>query len=370
MKIKSMMLAALTASMTFVACNNDDSGDFLPDQAPKSVTIKLPNIQPEPSRATGNAIQGSSKVELSNFKVFFVDASGNEVTVPQYNSQDQKVFFQNTDGDWATVTTPSNELTFHFLPSNTSKVVVVGNIGDVAYSTLATRVDNVPNDAPAHPSYPLYGESALTISGAVDVGGHNNVYQASVTLTPRVSRFEIYGFEYAGSAYTSVTLKKIALNNYYTQSEFVSKNPSGSPVYEDVSASTAWDWIEQSAAPWADALTLTLNAGEKKFVDGTAISDPAEDGEGATNIVTYGLAHISDAQQNPELLLALTGTNGATETPLYLRGKFTNESAFESGKIYRVLYSFNDSNLEQPERCVELTVSVSQWTVVPVTPEF
>ena len=96
----------------------------------------------------------------------------------------------------------------------------------------------------------------------------------------------------------------------------------------------------------------------------------AEDGEDAAGIITYGLAHVTDAAKNPELLLALRGVNSNSEVPLYLRGQFTNASAFISGKIYRVLYSFTDSDFDEPERCVELNVDVADWTVVPVSPEF
>ena len=87
-------------------------------------------------------------------------------------------------------------------------------------------------------------------------------------------------------------------------------------------------------------------------------------------IITYGLAHVTDAAKNPELLLALRGVNSNSEVPLYLRGQFTNASAFTSGKIYRVLYSFTDGDFDEPERCVELNVDVADWTVVPVSPEF
>ena len=82
-------------------------------------------------------------------------------------------------------------------------------------------------------------------------------------------------------------------------------------------------------------------------------------------------AHVNNAINNPELLLTLHGTtaSGAVE-PIYLRGLFTSADAFNSGKIYRVLYSFSDEDFDQPERCVELNVKVANWTVVPVTPEF
>lgn len=367
MKIKSLLLMSLVASMGFVSCNNEEPTPVEPqDQTPKSVTIKLPNM--EQTRATGDAIANNSKVELTNFKVFFLDGSNNVVTVPTYNNEAQKVYFQSTDPEWGG---DVKELTYHFLPASTEKVVVVGNIGDAEYTSLATRVDDVPNDAPAHPSYPLYGESALAKGSAADDKGHANVYTATVNLTPRVSRFEIYGFEYLGTKYTSVSLKKIALNHYYVKSNFVSMAPvEEGKVWETITESNAWDWVGTDAvAPWADELSLTLNAGEGKLVDGTTLT-PEADGEGATGIITYGLAHVADAANNPELILTLEGTSGATATPLYLKGTFTNATPFNAGKIYRVRYSFTDADFEQPERCVELSVTVAEWQVVPVTPEF
>ena len=373
MKIKTLALTALAASMTFAACDNEDNGGSQPqDLMPKSVTITLPNIQ-KSTRATGDAMPGGSQVELRNFKVFFVNSANEAVTVPQFNNEDQKVFFSSEDDDWGTAAI-GNKLTYHFLPATTAKVVVVGNIGDETYDNVKTKVCDVQNDADgAHPSYPLYGESGLSKSDATDEEGHNNVYTATVTLEPRVSRFEIYGFEYTGTKYTSVELDKIALNHYYTKYNFVTKAPlDEDECFEDLTPTNAWDWIAGRPAPWADALTLTLNAGEKKFVDGTTIDDPAEDGEEAKGIITYGLAHVADAENNPELLLALIGKKDGAETPLYLRGQFTKSAAgaFASGKIYRVLYSFTDADFDEPERCVELTVTVANWTVVAVTPEF
>lgn len=252
----------------------------------------------------------------------------------------------------------------------------MGNIGDVEYSTIAARVDNIPNDnGSGHPTYPLYGEDELEEKKLDGSEIHDNVYTANVTLEPRVSRFEIYGFQYTQEGdvpkYTSVKLQKIALNNYYTQSNFVSKLPvEDTKVFETIDHTEVWGWIEDRSAPWADELNLELAVGGKKFVDGTDITDPAEDGEDAAGIITYGLAHVTDAAKNPELLLALRGVNSNSEVPLYLRGQFTNASAFTSGKIYRVLYSFTDGDFDEPERCVELNVDVADWTVVPVSPEF
>ena len=144
-------------------------------------------------------------------------------------------------------------------------------------------------------------------------------------------------------------------------------------VFGNLDKNTLWSWVENAVAPWADELSsttaLTLTPGESKAPNGDDVA--ADNGEGAENIITYGLAHVADNANNPELLLTLHGTTAdGTEEPIYLRGQFTKSDAFNSGKIYRVLYSFSDADFTQPERCVELNVKVANWTVVPVTPEF
>ncbi len=384
MRARNLFLMALAASMTLVACDKNENEMGGPtDMQPKRVTVKLPNLAPAPgTRAVGDAMLNGSQVELTDFKVFFLDASGAPITVPQYNGQDQQVYFSSDDDTWEEIAASGKDLTFHFLPYQTAKVVVVGNQGNIEYATLANKTEDVLNDTEnGHPKYTLYGEDELTEGGAPDNESHENVYQASVNLEPRVSRFEIYGFEYelaeepATNKYTSVKLDKIALNNYYTKYDFVTKTPSETgKVFDNPDKNTLWSWVENAVAPWADVLSaeeteLTLTPGQPKAPDGGVVA--ADNGEGAENIITYGLAHVADKANNPELLLTLHGTTAdGTEEPIYLRGTFTNSPAFNSGKIYRVLYSFSDADFTQPERCVELNVKVANWTVVPVTPEF
>ncbi|MGN1109660.1 MAG: hypothetical protein ACI4RK_09815, partial [Oscillospiraceae bacterium] len=291
-------------------------------------------------------MENNSQVALSNFKVFFLDASGNEVTIPEYpTGTAQKTYFSSTDQEsWEAITADGRDLTYHFLPYQTAKVVVVGNQGEIDYADLANKSENVPNDTEAgHPTYTLYGYDDLEEGGAPDDENHENVYQASVTLEPRVSRFEIYGFEYelaqapATNKYTSVKLEKIALNHYYTAYDFVTKTPSETgKVFAEPNASTLWTWVDGAAAPWADVLSsgtdvLSLNAGESKAPNGGTVA--TNNGEGAEDIITYGLAHVESATNNPELLLTLHGTTATgTVEPIYLRGKFTNSAAFNSGK--------------------------------------
>ncbi len=396
MKVKSFLLTALAASMVLASCDKNESDINAPtDKSPKRVTIKLPNLTPSPKvRSVGDAMEANSQVALENFKIFFLDANNTPVDIPEYEGEAQQVYFTNELSDsWEQITADGRELVYHFLPAATVKVVIVGNQGgEITYDQLANRTEIVPNDTQVtgesgttneHPTYTLYGEDELEEGGAPDDANHENVYQASVILEPRVSRFEIYGFEYeeaAGDAinkYTSVKLEKIALNHYYTQYDFVTKIPSeASKVFDNPTSAEIWTWVDGREAPWADVLSssetdvLSLSPGEKKDPNGVNLADGAN-GENAEDIITYGLAHVDAAANNPELLLTLHGTTADQKTePIYLRGQFTTSSAFESGKIYRVLYSFSDDDFDHPERCVELNVKVANWTVVPVTPEF
>lgn len=407
MKVKSLFLMALAASMTLVSCDKSEDLGQNTDTQLKSVTVTLPNIQKAPAanvgtRAVGNIAKNGTKVALKNYKVFFL--SGNtEVSVPQFEGAAQKVFFDATaDGtDWAT---NMGKYTYHFLPAAVNKVAVVGNIAtenmtwaDVqALTTVDVLNDGTANeegfDADGHPYYQLYGESTLTRGSAVDDKDHNNVYTASVNLAPRTSRFEIYGFEYKleennteGFTFESVELNKIALSNYATKFNFMTMAAADTRVVAPNEATAIWDWITNANASWSNSLsTISLGQNAKKYANGTDITNDIEDNI-PNGIITYGLTHATKVEENPELLLSFYGVGAdGSKTPLYLRGKFTKNAAGEdlifeangtnngltTGKIYRVFFPILDNVWEQPERCIELTVTVAEWEVVPVTPEF
>ena len=43
--------------------------------------------------------------------MFFVDAAGNLQTVPQYENQDQQVYFSKTDSEWAEIGENGKDIT-------------------------------------------------------------------------------------------------------------------------------------------------------------------------------------------------------------------------------------------------------------------
>ncbi len=74
MKVKSFLLTALAASMTFVACDNNDNEMGQLDNTPKSVSINLSNVIPV-TRGAGQAIKDDSKVSLADLQVFFTNGT-------------------------------------------------------------------------------------------------------------------------------------------------------------------------------------------------------------------------------------------------------------------------------------------------------
>lgn len=147
-------------------------------------------------------------------------------------------------------------------------------------------------------------------------------------------------------------LEKLALNNYYTTNTLASKT-TGGLTNETLDKSTVWDWFAGLQGGFHnDALPYTLTP--------TAPS--------ATSKLYY---HIFAGLQ-PQLALRLTGDG----TPLYLAtSKFKKEDGsyvdtWEAGTVYEMEFKFSDTDFDQPDKCIDITVTPVNWVVVAVTPEF
>ena len=396
MKVRNFFLMALAASMALVSCDKSENDLSAPtDTQLKSVTIKLPNLTSPSSigsRAVGDAMTTAANrtATLENFKVIFL-AGETEMYAPTYDAdgdgtaEAQTVYFSGDN--------IPTEITYHFLDARIDRVVVVGNLGNVTYAQITgtgnQATQSILNDADGnHPLYPLYGEDNLELkvpAPSTDDDEHENVYEASVSLAPKMSRFEIVAAGYVQDGdeepeFESLELNKIALNNYYTDYTFTTGlGKTKAPACP--TTAQVWDWIDN--ATQADAImsnaetSAKITVGLGKHVNigtGVELTDTelgsSALGDGFENIITYGVAGVSAATDNPELLLSFYGVNGTAKTPLYVKAKFTSGSAFTAGKIYRVKFTITDGSWAQPERCVELTVEPVDWVVEVLTPTF
>lgn len=351
MKITNLMLVALAASMTFVACSKDD-GAPAGQGTPKSVTIKLANVVTPSRSADGKPIVAGEAVTLTKYQVFFSDGT-NLYPAKDVNNKNNAVQYF----DYTTEAVPTVR-NFHFLPAAVNEVIVIGNHAEIKDATTKAQLDlalSIADEQNAN-NLTLYATSALTPK-TPEHADNNPLYEANLTLAPTIARLYVKGFTYkedrtGNRKYSALKLEKLALNNYYTTNTLVSKT-TDDLTNETLNESTVWDWFAGLQGGFHnDALTDTLTP--------TAPS--------ATSDLYY---HIFAGLQ-PQLALRLTGDG----TPLYLAtSKFKKEdgsyvNTWEAGTVYEMEFNFSDTDFDQPDKCIDITVTPVKWVVVAVTPEF
>lgn len=382
MKSSIWVLTAFIAVMTFVSCSKDDanfgSGD---DQSLKSVTVSLANVEAQLNSrgAGGDAIQDGDAVALTNFQIFFTD--GKKLYVGKNTEGEDETHFYG-DGNGVSAKT------FHFLPAAVNRVIVIGNLRDDAADgidvtegmALSAIDQNLSiDDEQDQKTLTLYGESTLTKIETDDDNGHSNpLYEAEVTLTPRIARLEVAGFSCDftdADAYSKFELLKLAFNNYYTEAGLLEGTVKGSPVKTAITEKDVFNYFNGLKAGWDnDDLGFTL---EKPAVE------PYKDEEDV-NLAYHFFpvaGEVANAGENgyPQLILKADGSYESTitgqEDALFLATQVFNEGTtaikkFEAGHIYRVSFEFKNTDFKQPDKCIEVTVEVATWKVKSVTPGY
>lgn len=167
MKVKSFLLTALAASMTFVACDNKDDEMGQLDNTPKSVSIDLSNVIPV-TRGAGQEVEDNSKVSLTDLQVFFTDGTTLYKGKTIEGTEATHYFSNKSNFD------DRADKVFHFLPAEVNKVIVVGNNG--SQINASTYVDLKKDLIIAEQQNPtdldLYKEVELTSVSGQDEAGH------------------------------------------------------------------------------------------------------------------------------------------------------------------------------------------------------
>lgn len=354
MKIKKIALLALAASTLFVACNNNENDSPVsPDQAPKSVTIKLANVVTKTRNSGGNIIPQGTAVALSSYQIFFSDGTKLYQAKDADNQLDADQYIDAND---LVEEALPDELSFHFLPAAVNKVIVIGNHEQISATTEAD-LDLELNlaDEQNVEDLTLYATSQLT-SKTPEHDDQNPLYEAELTLAPTIARLYIKSFTctFSGtSGYSSVSLEKMALNNYYT-SNTLATNTLGSIVDETIDESTVWNWFAGLTAGFSnDDLDIMLTS----------------DVNTATSSLYYHF--FPSAGTVPQLVVRAEGDG----TPLYLATSNITQAGggpveWKAGTIYEMDFAFDVEDFGQPQKCIDITVTPVNWVVVPVIPEF
>jgi len=188
MKINHIFFAAL-ASLTLLACSNDDATDVSPDI--RSVSVTLNGLK---TKATGptDVITADTK-NVNSVLINLTDASGTVVSSKSVTKDDV------LNSDWDKLTDPDKGLKFVNISQSVSKVYVYGNPKTaVTNNVIATKLADQQGTEVLY--YGVDEELTPVVTEPVDPDPTSGeTYTANVTIAPIVARFQISSISFKNS---------------------------------------------------------------------------------------------------------------------------------------------------------------------------
>lgn len=405
MKLSKLMLSAFVAAFALVACNKDATTPE-PSKTLKSVEINIENLIMSKA-AAGGAITNGTAVQLNDLRIYLVGNGTFYSSKTADGTKDAQTYFAATaanEGDETVTTATTKTLSFHYVDRAVTHVIAVGNMGETTFANESELNDymlNIDNQQ-YQDDLKLYSKEQLTgtdethdedsQNGEIQ---QNQVYKADLTLMPRIARFEVDGFRVKFTAddpattdvveapiYNNITISQLAFTNFNTQTPLYNLAPA-----ENVVNAVANYTNETAVYKWFnDHLTNDVAAPTwSYYVDPTPLSfdAPTDGGELANDFTVKQAFHFFPGTTMPMFLVHLT----ADGVPAYLYTKNINldnkamaAADFKPGHVYRMSAAgktandgaiiIDEEDIDPMDRCVDITVSVHQWVVKLVTPEF
>ena len=378
MRTIKMISACLVAAMAFTACQKEDvtqpAGSTM-----KSVEVSLENAVIKSSRGDAGAkIQRGDAVKVKSLKMFLVDDAGNTYTAKTKDgSADAQTWWSEVD-----LSSENLNATFHYVDNGCNKIVAVANLDeDLSYSDFLAMEKLKIGDEQNAGELRLYAESHLQKKEGqhVDVGTDgttyvSDVYEAALTLTPRISRFEVDGFTIKFNStpkYSKINITDLLFQNYSPECDLATGEASTNFVQHIAdlnNQSLVYNWFNDAtkAKEWYwDSFDLTMTP-----------QSPTKD---TPTPLAY---HIFAGKTVPTLVIKLL----ADDQPAYLhsRGFYKTDGTpineFAPGVIYRMSAKgevendgsipIKEDDIDPMDRCLEITVEVVEWAVELIYPEF
>ncbi|MBR2065238.1 MAG: hypothetical protein IJ971_11140 [Bacteroidales bacterium] len=384
MKITKLMLSALVAAATLVACNKEDIAPV--QKSVKSIEVKIGNKIMTKGDA-GTKIEHGTPVKVNTLQIFLTDASYST----DYTSGVKDNDGNDADFYWsaAEMGEEGMSLNFHYVSHSCTKVVAIANAGqplafedvfNADFNTLPTI--DLQQDSQ---DLLLFADADLSKTDRVheinteEVSKYAEVYEAALVLTPTIARFEVDGFVMTFADDTKISEVKvtdIAFQDYYPMMT-AQKSPFkgvayGTPVkpMDITNDAEVYEWFNDAdnAGWFRDSFEATLTP---------------EDGTKDVGPYAY---HFYAGDLVPDLVIKLMVDNipAYLATDVFYTKNDANEyvalTSIEAGKIYRMSAAgeeledgsipFDEDDLNTVDRCLEIIVDVIDWTVVLVTPDF
>ena len=372
MKATKLLCGIAAMALAFAACNKVDQPANESDNL-KSIAVDFGNIL---STKSVDTPAPSAAITVNNLQVFFTDGTN------FYQAKD-------ADGDDAVQYFSANAVSnashvYHFLPAAVTDVIVVANLGNQPFANVAALEKAVVDASTqqANSNVALYGKATAKMSATQpDAANHTaDYYEATVNLSTRVARIEVEGFEYAAvdgkRVYQSIVVDKIAVANYGLTCNLVSGALLASSATADISTPTRISTYLKDLSGWmVDAPEGATLSSTNNYAWAPVIAG-AEGAEDVPQVYSYSVIPTAV----PNICVALRGKVDAdaaddTATPLFLATKALNDGtaaleSLEAGHVYRLKFAFDDNALNTQGKCINVTVTVDSWVIVPVTPEF
>jgi hypothetical protein len=353
--MKKLMIAALAIS-AMVACSKDDSADAVLESTKKSMVINITNTAPATRGITDTAVGASSLASTSaeDLVFGFCDGSGNLVT--PLTVADAK---PSADGSYV----------FHGLDQRISQVYIIANGTPKFTKTNAPRNINEAHTAWETPvvdaewkDIVVFGHASATHAKNADgtdafckVDGHEYpLYEAIVTVKPHKSRLEVRSISCTdlGEKYNKITLKSLELKDVAMDLGDVKFDAKATPKVNSYSldGKKVWSWnLKQQVIP---DLTLHVTVDE-----GNNWEIPKGTEQRTVTVINYKAPTPGYTNLNN------VWTEGPNKDCL---------KEFVAGEIYVLDLNFKEENIhtDADMLCVDVNVTIADWVVVPVTPEF
>ena len=381
MKLTKLMLSACVAALALVSCQKEEGPSVPVETKVKSVDVSIANMILTKSESA--AVAKGTKVNLKNFKIFLTDNAYSKV-YDAYASDGATAAKSYFTADEYDITDTDAKASFHFVDPACTRVVVVANMGDIAWNNIDDKL--LIGGQQDVSELALYGYSDLVSAGSFhnetkdDVTYQLPVYKANVTVKPRVSRFEMDGFYVnfkSDPAYSSIKFKQIAVQNYYPETQLNTGNESGSLVNHITNFAdqgSTFTWLHNGEKDWYRNVFASA-------VEVTPAAPSAQAISGADKCYAY---HFFSGDAVPVIVIDLE----ADGLPAYLYSKNIKDTEgkpiteIKEGYIYRMNAAGNVDNggdgdivvdeddIDPADRCLDITVDVMSWEVVLVAPEF
>lgn len=393
MKTSKMILSALVAMVALVSCNKQETSPDDFNYELKTVKISLEGLTFTKAE-TAEFVTNETAVNLTSFKIFLTD--GQSLLKAASDGTNEPVYYYSVAAGEAL----PKSVTVHYVPSAVNKVVVVGNVDETwgdsftTYSALKAAQLNLEDEQNVE-DLTLFGESTLSAAGTAedhDNGKTYNVYSASVKLAPLVARFEVDGFAMTFNSdpakFVKVEVKQLALDNYYATTTLSPLAPASlTTKVTEVNDASVFKYF-------TDNLSVTGNL--SWYYDALPASDVVLDKADATgtplvavdDMATKKSYHFFPSTEIPRFYIQLAtyvdGEAVALPSYIYSKGFKTStgeEVTFAPGYVYRMNFKgtanngdgdlpFEEEDINQLDKCLEITVDVIDWAVVSIYPEF